>query len=215
MEHHDEIVGKIADLTAVALGKLVDLTPRARHRLEREVGAVGEAVRMYNDEEIRGWVAEGRTQAWIGEQVGVTPQAISKRMTRLGITPAHPKKQRDMRPFAQPVEQTPSSHDEGGDTLSASEPPTAPSSPNGNQPKGWLMQLRSFSRSLPWILRRRQPPPERLMDALRVIDEMKDAIETALDRSGVFTPDADGPEGMSQEEWDAKGATQVQEALEL
>lgn len=40
---------------------------------------------VLNDDELRRWVEEGRTQTWIAKQVGLTQGAVSKRCARLDL----------------------------------------------------------------------------------------------------------------------------------
>lgn len=41
-----------------------------------------------DDDALARWVAEGKTQVWIAEKVGLTQGAVSKRIARLGLKPS-------------------------------------------------------------------------------------------------------------------------------
>jgi len=64
--------------------ELVEEKAGAKEALDKALDALCE----FNDEELRRWVEEGKTQTWIAKQVGRSQQAVSERCKRLGITPS-------------------------------------------------------------------------------------------------------------------------------
>jgi hypothetical protein len=78
------------DLIPVTRALAYELPSDLLYKLER----AGEISRQILDERIVEWAADGWTQSAIADELGCSQPAISKRMTRLGIEPAHPEQQR-------------------------------------------------------------------------------------------------------------------------
>lgn len=196
-----QAIGEIVLRPQQALEHLAQIDPYARHVLERMLGAANAIVRDYNDDEIRGWAADGRTQSWIAEQCGVTQQAISTRFRRLGIEPlsnrGRPRNNNEtadicISPAAEEPESPgdwmsgepgPESPDEPG-SLSDEPGPRLPEPPlaarrNGSR-KSWVDQMRGLADSLYWIVRRRPPPAARLLEAKEILERMLGDIDALL-----------------------------------
>lgn len=77
-----------AELTIPTARELESLSPSDRWDIEDAIDGAQQALREFNDEELRRWVeVEGKTQAEIGEMVGRPQSTIASRCTRLDLTP--------------------------------------------------------------------------------------------------------------------------------
>lgn len=113
-----------SDLVGVASAtltssELADLAPRTRWDIEEKLPDVHSIVAAFNDEELRGWVEDGKTQAWIAKQVGRDRSRVSRRCKKLGIQPksnrrlrkragAHTSKGRRLKPDEPTIQGRPS-----------------------------------------------------------------------------------------------------------
>lgn len=68
--------------------ELAEEKAKAQFQLDEAVGELLPKLREINDAELRRWVeVEGKTQTEIAEMVGLSPQWVSDRCRKLGITP--------------------------------------------------------------------------------------------------------------------------------
>lgn len=80
------------------MSNLIPTTRALAHDLPSDVlyafERAGEISREILDERVTAWAEAGLTQQWMADEMGCSQPAVSKRMKRLGLAPAHPEKQR-------------------------------------------------------------------------------------------------------------------------
>lgn len=84
--------------------ELESLSPADRWDIEDKLDSAQDTLRAFNDDELRRWVEEGKTQTWISEQVGRDQSTISYRCQRLGIEIPKGKGTKGGRPKAEVME---------------------------------------------------------------------------------------------------------------